>query len=116
VDAGSGGRVADAVGAKLRGLGRGFQVLCITHLPQIAAYANWHYRIEKTVRSGRTITMVMQLVDGQREEELARMIGGAVISAAARQSAREMLADRGESEYKPKGESESPSRVPRLRK
>jgi len=116
VDAGIGGRVADAVGAKLRGLGRGFQVLCITHLPQIAAYSNWHYRIEKTLRNGRTITMVMQLADAQREEELARMIGGAVITAAARQSAREMLATRGESEHNAKGESESGSRASRLRK
>ena len=107
VDAGIGGRVADAVGGKLRGLGRTFQVLCITHLPQIAAYANWHYRIEKTVRSGRTITSVVELVPADREEELARMIGGATVSPAARQSAQEMLLTRGESEHNTKGESES---------
>jgi len=106
VDAGIGGRVADAVGAKLKGLGRAFQVLCITHLPQIAGYASWHYRIEKTVRNGRTITSVAQLDTDQREDELARMIGGATISTAARLSAREMLAQPGESEDNTKGESE----------
>ncbi|RPJ64439.1 MAG: DNA repair protein RecN [Acidobacteria bacterium] len=116
VDAGIGGRVADAVGAKLRGLGRSFQVLCITHLPQIAAYASWHYRIEKSIRSGRTTTGIMQLAADQREEELARMIGGAVVSLAARESAREMLARRGESEYTAKGESESVARAPRPRR
>jgi len=116
VDAGIGGRVADAVGAKLRGLGRSFQVLCITHLPQIAAYASWHYRIEKSIRSGRTITGIMQLAADQREEELARMIGGAVVSLAARESAREMLARRGESEHTAKGESESVARAPRPRR
>ena len=110
VDAGIGGRVADAVGAKLKGLGHSFQVLCITHLPQIAAYASWHYRIEKMIRNGRTITCVAQLTEDQREDELARMIGGATVSNAARLSAREMLARRGESEHNAKGESESLAR------
>ena len=109
VDSGIGGRVADAVGSKLRGLGRTFQVLCITHLPQIASYASWHYRIEKTIKSGRTTTRVAQLSTPAREEELARMIGGAAVSAAARLSATEMLALRSESETQAKGESESAS-------
>jgi DNA repair protein RecN (Recombination protein N) len=107
VDVGIGGRVADAVGAKLRALGEGFQVLCITHLPQIAAYGHRQYRIRKVVSEGRTSTLVDPLDRSGREAELARMIGGAEVSPAARASAREMLASRqGESEHKPKGESE----------
>ena len=94
VDAGIGGRVADAVGRKLRKLGESFQVLCITHLPQIAAYGHAHYRIEKHVSRGRTTTSVDRLDRSGREEELARMIGGETVSAAARASAREMLKTR----------------------
>jgi DNA repair protein RecN (Recombination protein N) len=107
VDVGIGGRVADAVGSKLRALGESFQVLCITHLPQIAAYGHRQYRIRKQVRDGRTTTLVDLLDRGGREGELARMIGGADVGAAAWASAREMLAVRqGESEDKTKGESE----------
>ncbi len=107
VDAGIGGRVADAVGGKLRHLGQTVQVLCITHLPQIAAYGRRQYRIRKEVRDGRTATEVDTLDRAGREAELARMIGGAEVTAAARESAREMLYSRqGESEYTTKGESE----------
>jgi DNA repair protein RecN (Recombination protein N) len=107
VDAGIGGRVADAVGSKLRALGGTFQVLCITHLPQIAAYGERQFRIRKEVRDGRTSTEVDRLDRAGREAELARMIGGAEVTAAARESAREMLQTRqGESEAKAKGESE----------
>ena len=67
VDAGIGGAVADVVGARLRLLGDRFQVLCITHLPQIAAYGTSHFRIEKAVRSGRTSTTVAR-VDGVERE------------------------------------------------
>jgi DNA repair protein RecN (Recombination protein N) len=94
VDAGIGGAVADVVGARLQRLGRTFQVLCITHLPQIAAYGATHYRIVKHVRGGRTITDVARVDGADREEELARMIGGSDISAAVRASARDMLAVR----------------------
>lgn len=104
VDTGIGGRVADAVGSKLRALGRDFQVLCITHLPQIAAYGTLHYLIEKQVSGGRTTTRVRRLQDAAREEELARMIGGAQVSEAARRNAREMLAQR-------RGEGESKGRA-----
>jgi DNA repair protein RecN (Recombination protein N) len=96
VDAGIGGAVADVVGAKLRGLGARFQVLCITHLPQIAAYGGTHYRIEKFVKSGRTVTAVQELTGAAREEELARMIGGADIGAAVLASARALLSARQE--------------------
>jgi DNA repair protein RecN (Recombination protein N) len=94
VDAGIGGAVADVVGARLLRLARRFQVLCITHLPQIAAYGTSHYRIEKSVRGGRTITEVAAVAGPERELEIARMIGGADVSAAVKASAREMLATR----------------------
>jgi DNA repair protein RecN (Recombination protein N) len=94
VDAGIGGRVADVVGRKLRALGSAFQVLCITHLPQIAAYADTHFEIEKSVEAGRTRTTVRRLEAGGRIEEVARMLGGEAISDGLRESAREMLADR----------------------
>jgi DNA repair protein RecN (Recombination protein N) len=95
VDAGIGGAVADVVGSRLRTLGERFQVLCITHLPQIAACAAAQYRIAKTVRGGRTITEVTRLSAREREEELARMIAGADVSASVRASAREMLKRKG---------------------
>jgi DNA repair protein RecN (Recombination protein N) len=91
VDAGIGGSVADIVGSRLRQLGSHFQVLCITHLPQIAAYGTSHYRIAKTLKDGRTVTGVAPLGARDREAELARMIAGAEVSASVRASAREML-------------------------
>jgi DNA repair protein RecN (Recombination protein N) len=94
VDAGIGGAVADVVGARLQRLGSTYQVLCITHLPQIAAYGSTHFRIEKSVRTGRTVTDVARVDGVKREEELARMIGGSDVSAAVIASAREMLAFR----------------------
>ena len=95
VDAGIGGTVADVVGKRLQALGREFQVLCITHLPQIAAYGHGHFRIVKSVKRDRTVTEVTRLVGPDREQEMARMIGGADISAAVMASAREMLESRG---------------------
>jgi DNA repair protein RecN (Recombination protein N) len=116
VDAGIGGRVADVVGKKLRALGSAFQVLCITHLPQIAACADTHFAIEKRVEGGRTRTVVAQLDWSGRVEELSRMLGGATVTEGLRASARELLANRGhgrpsagggaKGESKPKGESE----------
>jgi DNA repair protein RecN (Recombination protein N) len=91
VDAGIGGRVATVVGKKLRALGDRFQVLCITHLPQIAAAGATHYYIEKTLRGDRTVTSVSRLVADERVEEIARMIGGADAGEQARASARELL-------------------------
>ena len=99
MDAGIGGRVADVVGRKLRDLGSAFQVLCITHLPQIAAYADTHFQIDKRVERGRTSTTVKRLDAAGRVDELARMLGGEAISEGLRASAREMLKGRaGESE------------------
>ena len=94
VDTGIGGAVADVVGTRLQNLAKRFQVLCITHLPQIAAHATTHFSISKSVRQGRTTTRVDKLASDARQEELARMIGGADVSAAVRASAREMLAAR----------------------
>ena len=94
VDAGIGGAVADVVGRRLQALGDRFQVLCITHLPQIAAYGGSHYRISKSVRRDRTWTEVARLAGPTREEEMARMIGGTDISVAVMASAREMLQTR----------------------
>ena len=105
VDAGIGGRVADVVGRKLRGLGGVAQVLCITHLAQVAAHASFHYRISKEVRQGRTLTRVSRLDDTERVEELARMLGGARVTENARVSAKEMW-DLARNESKAKGESE----------
>jgi DNA repair protein RecN (Recombination protein N) len=85
-------------------------VLCITHLPQIAAAGHVHFHISKRVANGRTHTQVVRLSDAERVEELARMIGGAAPTDAARAAARELL---GESEQKPKakpGRNESESR------
>jgi DNA repair protein RecN (Recombination protein N) len=118
VDAGIGGRVADAVGSRLESLARGFQVLCITHLPQIAAHADSHYRVEKTVRGDRTITAVEGLDREGRVEEVARMIGGARLSEGTFANAREMLQARAwtkaKGEVKTKGEAEK--RYPDKRK
>jgi DNA repair protein RecN (Recombination protein N) len=107
VDAGIGGRVADVVGQRLQALGEGFQVLCITHLPQIAVCGQTHFRVTKTERGGRTHTRVDALWGPARVEELARMIAGSVVSDGARVTAKEMLAARhGESEPEAKGESQ----------
>jgi DNA repair protein RecN (Recombination protein N) len=91
VDAGIGGAVADTVGARLQRLGKQFQVLCITHLPQIAAYGATHFQIEKSVRNGRTSTRVQRIDGAAREAEIGRMIGGTDVTAAVLAGAREML-------------------------
>jgi DNA repair protein RecN (Recombination protein N) len=120
VDAGIGGAVADVVGGRLQRLADRFQVLCITHLPQIAAHGATHFHIAKTVKQGRTQTSVARLAVREREEELARMIAGNVVSSAVRASAGEMLRARrapaggravtgagAKGEYKPKAKGES---------
>jgi len=91
VDAGIGGHTADRVGAVLAELAADHQVLCITHLPQIAAQAATHLRVEKSARDGRAGTRVVQLAAAQRVEELARMAGGAAVTEATRRHARELL-------------------------
>ncbi len=95
IDAGIGGRSADPVGRGLWTLAREHQVLCVTHLPQLAAYADAHFRIAKRERDGRTVTEVARLDRDGRVAELAAMIGGPDGGEAARHSARELL-DRAE--------------------
>jgi DNA repair protein RecN (Recombination protein N) len=107
VDAGIGGEAADAVGARLQALAGRCQVLCVTHLPQIAARADVHLAIDKRVAGGRTSTSVAALDASGREQELARMIAGAAVTDLVIASAKEMLAGRQRSEKAAKGESES---------
>ena len=95
IDTGIGGRSADPVGRSLWTLAREHQVLCVTHLPQIAAYADAHYRIAKRERDGRTVTEIVRLDRAERERELAQMIGGPEGGDASLLSARELL-DRAE--------------------
>ena len=91
VDAGIGGRVAEVVGKKLADLANHHQVICITHLPQIAKFGDQHYRISKHVAQGRTRTSIHLLNDENRYEEIARMLGGEKITQATLEHAREML-------------------------
>ena len=95
VDSGIGGRSADPVGRSLWALARRHQVLCVTHLPQIAAHADSHYRITKRERDGRTVTEIERLDREGRIVELAQMLGGEVGGPTALASARELL-DRAE--------------------
>jgi len=89
IDQGIGGRVGAIVGRKLWGLGRDHQVLCVTHLPQLAAYSDQHFRVEKQVDGGRTVTRVRRLDGQERVPELAQMLGG--LTRANQESAAELL-------------------------
>ncbi|HUP27175.1 MAG TPA: DNA repair protein RecN, partial [Chloroflexia bacterium] len=105
VDVGVGGRSGGVVGEKLWALTKSHQVLCITHLPQIAAFADSHYKITKQVSGDRTRTEVDELTGEDKEQEIAAMIGGAPVSKAALENAREML----EETVRLKGGRRSPS-------
>lgn len=94
VDVGIGGRVAEIVGKLLARLGRERQVLCVTHLPQVAACADWQWQISKVAREGETLSEVSLLVGEARVEEIARMLGGVNITATTREHAAEMLGQR----------------------
>ncbi|MBS1791307.1 MAG: DNA repair protein RecN [Acidobacteria bacterium] len=91
IDAGIGGRVAEAVGQRLKRLAKTNQVLCITHQPQIARYADTHFLITKELSEKRTVTRVANLDEDGRIDELVRMIGGSTATIAARKHARELL-------------------------
>src|SRR5690606_3126301 len=91
VDTGVGGRVAQAIGEKIYKLSVHSQVLCITHLPQVAAMADNHYYIAKKVAGGRTVTSVQELDETERITEIARMISGAEITAITKEHAGELL-------------------------
>lgn len=94
VDVGIGGRVAEAVGRKLKDLSATQQVLCVTHQPQIASLADRHFTVEKQVVAGRTIVNARELSESEKVEEIARMLAGSEITDAARENARSMLAGR----------------------
>jgi DNA repair protein RecN (Recombination protein N) len=91
IDSGIGGRAAEAIGRKLKALARGNQVLCITHLPQIASFADLHYVVEKREAGGRTQTSVRRLSEHERTEELARMLSGARLTETSRRHAEQLL-------------------------
>ena len=91
IDTGIGGRAAEAVGKKLKALAKGNQVLCVTHLPQIATFADHHYLIEKRMASGRTKTTVRQVTGDERTEEVARMLSGAKLTDTSRKHAEQMI-------------------------
>ncbi len=92
VDTGIGGATADAVGARLARLGQQFQILVVTHAPQVAARANWHARVQKAGDGEAVATTVDRLDDGDRREEIARMLAGATITDAARAAADQLIA------------------------
>jgi DNA repair protein RecN (Recombination protein N) len=91
IDTGIGGRAAEAVGKKLKALSQGNQVLCVTHLPQIATFADHHYVIEKRESSGRTKTSVRLISGEERTEEVARMLSGAKLTETSRKHAEQMI-------------------------
>ena len=91
IDLGIGGRAAEAVGKKLKALAKGNQVLCVTHLPQIATFADHHYVIEKKESAGRAKTTVRQIAGEERTEEVARMLSGAKLTDTSRKHAEQMI-------------------------
>jgi len=91
IDTGIGGRAAEAVGKKLKTLSKGNQVLCVTHLPQIATFADHHYVIEKRVSGERTRTTVRLITGDERTEEVARMLSGAKLTETSRKHAEQMI-------------------------
>jgi DNA repair protein RecN (Recombination protein N) len=91
IDTGIGGRAAEAVGKKLKALSRSNQVLCVTHLPQIATFADHHYLIEKKQVSGRTRTTIKPITRDDRKVEIARMLSGAKVTETSLIYAEQML-------------------------
>ena len=91
VDAGIGGAVAETVGQLLRQLGESHQILCVTHLPQVAAQGNHHLKVSKSQSADKTLSQVIPLGRSERVEEIARMLGGATITDTTRRHARELL-------------------------
>ena len=91
IDTGIGGRAAEAVGKKLKDLARTNQVLCVTHLPQIATFADHHFRIEKKESGGRTKTSIRNITGDERTEEVARMLSGAKVTESSLKHAEQMI-------------------------
>ena len=95
IDTGIGGRAAEAVGKKLKALARSNQVLCVTHLPQIATFGDHHYVIEKRESAGRTRTSIRAVTGEERTEEVARMLSGAKLTETSRKHAEQMIRTNG---------------------
>jgi DNA repair protein RecN (Recombination protein N) len=91
IDAGIGGRVAELVGRRLKNLGAGSQIICVTHLPQIAAYGDCHFVVEKYQGDDSTSARIRRLTEKERVEEIARMLGGLTITEKTVARAEEML-------------------------
>ena len=95
IDTGIGGRAAEAVGKKLKSLARGNQVLCVTHLPQIATFGDHHYVIEKKECAGRARTTIREVTGEDRTEEVARMLSGAKLTETSRKHAEQLIRTNG---------------------
>ena len=95
IDIGIGGRAAEAVGKKLKSLSRSSQVLCVTHLPQIATFADHHYLIEKKASAGRTRTSIHEITGADRTEEIARMLSGAKLTETSLKHAEQLIKSNG---------------------
>ncbi len=93
IDTGVSGEVAHSMGRIMQGMGEGMQVICITHLPQIAAKGEAHYKVYKEIREGRTITDIVRLDEEERIQEIAQMLSGAKTTDASLKNARELLAN-----------------------
>jgi DNA repair protein RecN (Recombination protein N) len=93
IDANIGGRMGRVIGEKLRLVAQSHQVICITHLPQIASYAEQHFKVNKTVKSNKTSVAIDILSAKERLEEIAEMIRGAEKTVVTRKQAKEMLDD-----------------------
>jgi DNA repair protein RecN (Recombination protein N) len=91
IDTGIGGRAAEAVGKKLKSLAHSNQVLCVTHLPQIATFGDRHYVIEKKESGGRTRTTIRYITGDERTEEVARMLSGTKLTETSRKHAEQMI-------------------------
>jgi DNA repair protein RecN (Recombination protein N) len=91
IDANVGGRLGDVIGQKLAALGQSHQVICVTHLPQVASYARHHWTIRKSKRGGRTLTQIHALQDSERLEELASMLRGEARGETTRKEVAAML-------------------------
>lgn len=116
VDAGVGGAVAVAIGRRLAAAASAHQVLCVTHLPQIAAFADAHYRVDKRTHKGRTITRVSRLDDEQRVEELARMLGGEKVGDSAREHARRLIEEAAEAKAGPRLRKKAKAATPQRKR
>ncbi|MBM3285141.1 MAG: DNA repair protein RecN [Candidatus Aminicenantes bacterium] len=108
IDSGVGGKTAECIAEKLRRLAERHQVICITHLPQIACFAPHHYRIDKSIERERTFTTVRELIFEERVEEISRLLAGSRVTAASLRTAEEMLLPHQEEKKKRKrGQDES---------